>query len=60
NRGLAFGLSLIVTLVWYLIFTLGQLFAQANAIPVWFGVWFADILLAAIGVYLLKFNRKLN
>lgn len=60
NRGLAFGLSLIVTLIWYLIFTLGQLFAQANAIPVWLGVWFANILLASIGIYLLKFNRKLN
>ncbi len=60
NRGLAFGLSLIVTLVWYLIFTLGQLFAQANTIPIWLGVWFANILLATIGIYLFKFNKKLN
>lgn len=60
NRGLAFGLSLIVTLVWYLLFTLGQLFAQANIIPVWFGVWFANFLLAAIGIYLLKFSKILS
>ncbi len=60
NRGLAFGLSLIVTLVWYLLFTFGQLFAQAFIIPVWFGVWFANILLAGIGIYLLMFSKKLS
>ncbi len=53
NRGVAFGLSLVVTLVWYVLFTLGQLFAQAGTVPVWLGVWSANIILASLGVYLL-------
>ncbi len=60
NRGLAFGLSLIVTLIWYLLFTLGQLFAQAFIVPVWLGVWSANILLGGIGIYLLKTSNRLN
>jgi lipopolysaccharide export system permease protein len=60
SRGVAFGMSLLVTLVWYLLFTVGQLFAQAGSIPVWLGVWLGNIVLAAIGVYLLSFRRRLS
>ena len=53
SRGVAFGLSLVVTLAWYLLLTLGQLFAQAGVLPVWLGLWLGNFLLAALGIYLL-------
>lgn len=52
SRGLAFGLSLIVTLVWYLFLTVGQLLAQTGTLPVWVGVWLANIVLAGAGLVL--------
>ena len=52
SRGVAFGLSLVVTLVWYLLLTLGQLFAQTGVVPVWFGLWFGNLALGASGFYL--------
>lgn len=53
GRGVAFGLSLVVTLVWYLLSTLGQFGAQSGSLPVWLGPWVADLVLGAIGVVLL-------
>ena len=53
SRAVAFGLSLVVTLAWYLLLTVGQLLAQAGAVPVWLGVWAGNGLLAGLGVYLL-------
>jgi lipopolysaccharide export system permease protein len=60
SRSVAFGMSLLVTLVWYLLFTVGQLFAQAGNIPVWLGVWLGNLVLAALGVYLLSFRQRLR
>jgi lipopolysaccharide export system permease protein len=60
TRGVAFGMSLLVTLVWYLLFTVGQLFAQAGSIPVWLGVWLGNIVLAVLGIYLLSFRQRLS
>lgn len=53
SRGVAFGLSLIVTLVWYLFYTFGQLFAQTGALPVWLGAWLGNIVFAGLGLVLL-------
>ena len=53
SRAVAFGLSLVVTLAWYLLLTVGQLLAQAGTLPVWLGVWAGNGLLAGLGVYLL-------
>jgi len=53
SRSVAFGLSLTVTLAWYLLFTLGQLLAQAGVVPVWLGLWFGNALLLGSGLYLL-------
>lgn len=53
SRSVAFGLSLSVTLLWALLLTLGQLFAQAGAVPVWLGMWTGNLLLLASGVWLL-------
>lgn len=60
SRSIAFGLSLVVTLVWYVLLTLGQLLAQGGALPVWLGVWAGNILLGLIGLYLLTFRMHLR
>ncbi len=53
GRGVAFGLSLVVTLAWYLLSTLGQFAAQSGTVPIWAGPWAGNLVLGAIGVMLL-------
>lgn len=53
SRSVAFGLSLSVTLLWGLLLTLGQLLAQAGAVPVWLGMWTGNLILLALGLWLL-------
>lgn len=53
SRSIAFGLSLVVTLAWYLLLTAGQLFAQTGVLPPWLGVWGANLILAGAGASLL-------
>ncbi|MEM6428517.1 MAG: LptF/LptG family permease [Deinococcota bacterium] len=53
SRSVAFGLSLTVTLLWSLLLALGQLLAQAGAIPVWMGMWAGNILLMLLGLSLI-------
>jgi len=60
SRSVAFGLSLIVTLAWYLMLTVGQLLAQTGAIPVWAGIWMGNALLAGFGLYLLLVRARLR
>ncbi len=60
SRGVAFGLSLVVTLAWYLLLTAGQLLAQSGALPVWLGLWFGNFALAAVGLYLLLARTRLR
>lgn len=60
SRSVAFGLSLAVTLAWYLLLTLGQLLAQAGVLPVWLGLWFGNALLLLLGLYLLYARTNLR
>jgi lipopolysaccharide export system permease protein len=60
SRSVAFGLSLSVTLAWYLLLTIGQLAAQAGLIPVWLGLWFGNGLLLTVGLYLLYTKTNLR
>jgi len=60
SRGVAFGLSLVVTLVWYLFLTFGQLFSQTGVLPVWLGPWLGNLVLGAIGVFLLARRVRLR
>ena len=53
GRGVAFGLSLVVTLAWYLLSTLGQFAAQSGSLPVTLGPWIANLTLGALGLVLL-------
>ncbi len=57
SRSLAFGLSLVVTLVWYLLMTFGQLMAQTGAVPIWLGMWLANIVLALGGLAMQRAPR---
>lgn len=60
SRSIAFGLSLVVTLVWYLFLAIGQLLAQTGALPVWLGLWLGNLVLGAFGFYLLAFRIRLR
>ena len=53
GRGVAFGLSLVVSLAWYLMSTLGQFAAQSGSLPVAVGPWIANVVLGVLGVFLL-------
>jgi lipopolysaccharide export system permease protein len=53
SRSVAFGLSLVVTLAWYLLLTFGQLLAQTGSMPVWLGVWLANLVLGTAGIFML-------
>jgi lipopolysaccharide export system permease protein len=53
SRSVAFGLSLVVTLAWYLLLTFGQLFAQTGVLPLWLGPWIGNLVLGGVGVGLL-------
>ena len=53
GRGVAFGLSLVVTLVWYLLSTVGQFASQSGTLPIVVGPWIGNVVLGAFGVALL-------
>jgi lipopolysaccharide export system permease protein len=53
SRSVAFGLSLVVTLAWYLLLTFGQLFSQTGVLPVWFGPWIGTVALGGVGIAML-------
>lgn len=60
SRSVAFGLSLVVTLVWYLLLTGGQLFAQTGVLPTWVGMWLGNLTLAGFGSWLLLSRTTLR
>lgn len=53
SRAVAFGLSLVVTLLWYLLYTFGQFVSFSGTWPAWAGPWAANAVLGAVGVVLL-------
>ncbi len=60
SRSVAFGLSLVVTLAWYLLLTIGQLLAQGGVVPVWLGLWAGNFTLGLYGLYLLVMRTNLR
>lgn len=58
TRGIAFALSLVVTIVWYLFYAFGQLLAQTGSLPVWFGAWMVNIMFIIIGTIFLLWRRN--
>ncbi|MEK6322951.1 MAG: LptF/LptG family permease [Acidobacteriota bacterium] len=54
--GLLLGLS--ITIVYYLLALWGQHSALAGTLPVWLGMWLANIVLAAVGVLVILAQRR--
>ena len=53
GRAAGFLITLLLVCGYYLMFTIGAGLAREGAIPIWMGIWSADVLTAALGVYLL-------
>lgn len=53
SRSVAFGLALVVTLAWYVLYTFGQLLSLTGVVSPWSGPWAANMILGAIGAFLL-------
>jgi len=58
SRAVAFGLALLVTLAWYLLYTFGQLLSLTGVIPTWVGPWAANVVLGTIGAGLLWWRGR--
>jgi len=60
RTGRSFGLllGLAITIVYYLLALWGQHAALAGTLPVWLGIWLANILLAAVGVAVIMAQRR--
>jgi lipopolysaccharide export system permease protein len=60
RTGRSFGLllGLAITIVYYLMALWGQHAALAGTLPVWLGMWLANIVLAAVGVMVILAQRR--
>jgi lipopolysaccharide export system permease protein len=60
RTGRSFGLllGLAITIVYYLMALWGQHAALAGTLPVWLGMWLANIVLAAVGVVVILAQRR--
>ncbi|HSB08169.1 MAG TPA: LptF/LptG family permease [Blastocatellia bacterium] len=60
RTGRSFGLllGLAITIAYYLLALWGQHAALAGTVPVWLGIWLANILLTALGVLVLLSGRR--
>lgn len=53
SRSAGLSIALLVMLLWYLSFSLGQLLAQDELVPIWVGLWTPNIIFACAGIVLL-------
>ena len=53
SRSAGLSIALLVMLLWYLSFSLGQLLAQDQIVPIWVGLWAPNIFFACVGIVLL-------
>jgi LPS export ABC transporter permease LptF/LPS export ABC transporter permease LptG len=53
GRAAGFLITLLLISGYYLLFTIGAGLARQGAIPVWAGIWSANVLTAALGIFLL-------
>ncbi|HSE38844.1 MAG TPA: LptF/LptG family permease, partial [Blastocatellia bacterium] len=60
RTGRSFGLllGLAITIIFYLLALWGQHAAVAGALPVWLGIWLANIVLGALGVAIIVAQRR--
>ena len=53
GRAAGFLITLLLITGYYLLFTIGTGLARQGSIPIWLGIWSANIITAALGLYLL-------
>jgi LPS export ABC transporter permease LptF/LPS export ABC transporter permease LptG len=53
GRAAGFLITLVLITGYYLLFTLGAELARAGSIPVWAGIWSANVITAGLGLFLL-------
>ncbi len=53
GRAAGFLITLLLITAYYLAFTIGAGLARQGLIPVWIGIWSANVLIAALGLFLL-------
>jgi LPS export ABC transporter permease LptF/LPS export ABC transporter permease LptG len=53
GRAAGFLITLLLITGYYLMFTIGAGFARQGVIPVWLGIWSANVVTAALGLFLL-------
>lgn len=58
SRSVAFGLALVVTLAWYLLYTFGQLLSLSGMLAPWAGPWAANLVLGGLGLVLLAARAR--
>ena len=60
RTGRSFGLllGLAITIIFYLLALWGQHAALAGTLPVWLGIWLANIVLTLLGVSLIVAQRR--
>ncbi len=57
SRSAGLSIALLVMLLWYLSFSFGQLLAQDEIVPIWFGLWTPNIMFACVGIALLLWRE---
>jgi LPS export ABC transporter permease LptF/LPS export ABC transporter permease LptG len=57
-RSAAFGLSIVVIFVYYILIKLGEQAGDTGMLSPWFAIWSANLLLGAIACVLLFFNHR--
>lgn len=57
SRSAGLSIALLVMLLWYLSFSLGQLLAQDEIVPIWVGLWTPNIIFAFAGIILLLWRE---
>jgi lipopolysaccharide export system permease protein len=62
RTGRSFGLllGLAITVVYYLLALSGQHAALSGRLPVWFGIWLANIVLASLGLLIILAQRRVG
>jgi lipopolysaccharide export system permease protein len=58
SRSVAFGLALVVTLAWYLLYTFGQLLSLSGVLAPWAGPWAPNLVLGGLGLVLLAARAR--
>jgi LPS export ABC transporter permease LptF/LPS export ABC transporter permease LptG len=53
GRAAGFLITLVLITGYYLMFTIGVALARQGSIPIWIGIWAANVITAALGLYLL-------